>query len=109
MGFGESSVYVRPFHRAAGGRWQISPGGGGYPVWSRDEHTLYYQGLNSRINAVEYAANGDSFTAGMPRVWSETPVRLEEGGLIERSTWRQTGSVSSCSQETKSRPTRRSC
>ena len=74
---GRAEVYVRPFHNAAGGKWQISTGGGGYSFWSRDGRALYYVALASdgRIMAVDYTASAASFTVGKPRVWSEAPVR----------------------------------
>ena len=38
---GKRDVYVSPFP-GPGGRVQVSPDGGGPPVWSRDGRTLYY-------------------------------------------------------------------
>ena len=99
---GRSEVYVRPFHHAADGKWQISTngsaGGGTYSFWSRDGHALYYVGLDYRIMVVEYTATGESFTAGTPRVWSETPVRSPAPGF-QPWTWRPTASVSRYSRE----------
>jgi len=63
-------VYVRPFP-PTGGRWQISTAGGMFPVWSRDGHELLFKTMDRRMMAVSYAAKGDSFAAGRPRVWSE--------------------------------------
>ena len=37
--------------------------------------------LDQRIMVVEYTATGKSFTAGTPRVWSETPVRAAPQGF----------------------------
>jgi len=70
-------VYVRPFH-GPGGVSQISAGGGGYPVWSRDGRELLFETLDQRVMAVSYTAKGDSFAAGKPRAWSE--IRLLETG-----------------------------
>jgi serine/threonine-protein kinase len=39
---GSLEVYVRPFPNTAGGRWQVSRGGGAQPMWSRDGRELYY-------------------------------------------------------------------
>ncbi|MFN5202114.1 MAG: protein kinase domain-containing protein [Gemmatimonas sp.] len=39
---GTAEIYVRPFP-GAGGRIQVSNGGGSEPVWSRDGRTLYYR------------------------------------------------------------------
>ena len=79
---GLSQVYVRPFHRS-GGKWQISTDLGWYSFWSRDGRALYYMTGGTRIMVVDYMANGDSFDAGKPRVWSETPIRNMGGQFTE--------------------------
>ena len=72
---GVFEVYVRPFP-GPGGRWQISTGGGDFPIWSRDGRELFFESRDRSIMATAYAARGDSFTAGKPRVWSETRLTL---------------------------------
>jgi Tol biopolymer transport system component len=64
-------VYVRPFHSQAGGKWQVSTGGGTRPSWTRDGKTLFFENLDDQIMTVPYTASGDSFVAGKPRLWSE--------------------------------------
>jgi Tol biopolymer transport system component/predicted Ser/Thr protein kinase len=76
---GTNEVYVRPFP-GPGGKWQISTGGGLFPLWSRDGRELLFQTLDRRVMAVGYNAKGDSFDAGKPRVWSETRL-LNLAGL----------------------------
>ena len=71
---GRFEVYVRPFQSSGGGKWQISNGGGAYSFWSRDGRELYFKALDL-IMVTDYTAKGDSFEAGKPRVWSETPIR----------------------------------
>jgi serine/threonine protein kinase/Tol biopolymer transport system component len=63
-------VYVRPFPGPGGAR-QISSGGGWFPVWSPKGRELFFRGSDSRIMVVSYAASGDSFVPGKPRVWSD--------------------------------------
>ncbi len=41
---GQYEVYVRPFPDVNGGRWQVSSGGGGWPLWSPDGRELFYAG-----------------------------------------------------------------
>ena len=41
---GEFEVYVRPFPDVTGGRWQVSSGGGGWPLWSPNGRELFYTG-----------------------------------------------------------------
>jgi serine/threonine-protein kinase len=71
---GTFEVYVRPFP-GPGGRRQVSNGGGRFPLWSRDGRELLFENVDQHIMAVGYTANGDSFAAGKPRVWSETRLR----------------------------------
>ncbi len=72
---GRREVYVRPAQSSGGGKWQISTGGGIYSFWSRDGRELYFMSPDNHIMVAEYTAKGDSFEAGKPRVWSETPIR----------------------------------
>jgi serine/threonine-protein kinase len=74
---GQDEVYVRRFHSAVGGKWQLSTNSGTYPLWSRDGRTLYYVTEDDRniTMVAEYTAKGDQFTPGTPRVWSDTPIR----------------------------------
>lgn len=79
---GRREVFVRPFPgggASGAGRWQISTGGGRFPIWSRDGRELFYGGLDNRIMAAAYTAKGDSFAAGKPRPWSN-PQLLENNG-----------------------------
>jgi Tol biopolymer transport system component len=64
-------IYVRPFPaNPSGGKWQISSGGGDYPIWSQNGQELFYQGSDG-IMAVAYTAKGGTFTANKARVWSD--------------------------------------
>ena len=52
---GRREVFVRPFPRPqpdGGGKWQISNGNGGTPIWSRNGHELFFQG--QEIMVVDY-------------------------------------------------------
>jgi serine/threonine-protein kinase len=77
---GISEVYVRPF-LGAGGKWQISTGGGGYPRWSRNGRDLFYRTPDNRIMVVTYAASGNSFRADRPQLWSPGQLGLRPGGV----------------------------
>jgi len=69
---GSGEIYVRPFPARSGSKWQISAGGGGYPVWSSNGHELFYEsGDPGIIMAVDYTVEGDKFVPGKPRIWSE--------------------------------------
>jgi hypothetical protein len=69
---GSNEVYVRPFpETAAGGKWQVSSGGGQVPVWSPDGRNLFFETLDNRIVEAGYTVKGDTFVASKPRVWSD--------------------------------------
>jgi serine/threonine-protein kinase len=66
---GHPEVYVRPFPPASGSKWQISSGGGLYPLWSNNGRELFYETADNRIMVVDYTAGGASFVPGKPRLW----------------------------------------
>ena len=41
-----------------------------FAAWSPSRRELYYEGLDNRIQVVDYAVRGASFEAGKPRQWS---------------------------------------
>ena len=71
---GTEQVFVRSFP-GPGGKWKVSANGGKFPAWSAATHELFFLGGDDRIIAASYTIQGDSFSAGVPRVWSPTPVR----------------------------------
>jgi serine/threonine-protein kinase len=75
---GTAEVFVRPFP-GPGGEWQISEGGGRFPVWSRNGRDLFFLGTDQRIRVVSYTARGSSFFPGTPRLWSN--VRVADLGV----------------------------
>jgi serine/threonine-protein kinase len=66
-------VYVRPFP-GPGGKWQISTGGGFEATWSKTRRELLYRAIDNRIMVVSYTADGDSFKADKPRLWSDQAI-----------------------------------
>ncbi|HEV2200649.1 MAG TPA: protein kinase [Bryobacteraceae bacterium] len=70
---GAYEIYVRAFPDASsgGGKWQISSGGGTYPMWSRTARQLFFETLDNRVMAAAYTVQGNSFVAEKPRPWSE--------------------------------------
>jgi eukaryotic-like serine/threonine-protein kinase len=73
---GTNEIYVQSFPDP-GDRRQISNGGGRFPVWSPNGRELFYQNPEDKIMVVDFQAEGDSFVADKPRVWSE--IRLPSG------------------------------
>jgi serine/threonine-protein kinase len=71
---GDEEIFVRPFP-GPGGKWKVSTKGGKFPVWSAATRDILFLGGDDRIMAASYSTQADSFTAGVPRVWSPTQVR----------------------------------
>jgi eukaryotic-like serine/threonine-protein kinase len=73
---GEKQVWVSSFAGAlsgAGGKWQISSGGGSEPMWRGDGRELFYMEGN-KVMAVEVNGDGESFQANTPKALFEAPV-----------------------------------
>ena len=81
---GTYEVYVRAFPDK-GGKWQISNGGGAFPVWSHNGRELFFRTGDNRIMVAAYAVKGDSFVPDKPRVWSEKP--LADFGIIGTASY----------------------
>jgi serine/threonine protein kinase/Tol biopolymer transport system component len=62
---GWSEVYVVPFQQGSG-KWQISTGGGRFPVWARNGKQLYYRD-NGNVMGVDVTTQ-PVFRASTPRV-----------------------------------------
>jgi hypothetical protein len=67
---GSEEVYVRRFP-GPGGKWQISTGGGDWPVWSKKGSELFYRSREGVVMVASYRANGEAFVASKPRRWAE--------------------------------------
>jgi Tol biopolymer transport system component len=71
-GSGTSSVYVRELE--GDGKWQVSPGNGGYPRWSADGRQLFYVDLTApgRPLMKVDVADAKSFRNGAPQIAVES-------------------------------------
>lgn len=58
---GRDEVFVRPFPEVSAGKWQVSSGGGGSPVWGKRGTELFYIGSSNTLIAARYAAAAGSF------------------------------------------------
>jgi len=74
---GRDEVYVQPFPSLEG-KWQVSIGGGGQPVWSKDGRELFYRGEGSMM-AVSITP-GSAFSAGRPQKLFEDRFFNKGGG-----------------------------
>ena len=69
---GRNEVYVRPVPDVDTGRWQVSTGGGAWPLWARNGKELFYVGPSGAVMGVAID-RGSTFRVG-------NPTRLFEGG-----------------------------
>lgn len=79
---GTPQAYVRSL-LAPGGRWLLSSSdaqGAGFSVfWSSNGRELFYTTPEGRIMAVSYTSNGETFSAGQPRLWSPRRIGVAVG------------------------------
>ncbi len=68
---GAYRVFVVPFP-GPGGKWQISPEGGGTPRWRRDGQEIFYLTADNKLMAAEVSAHGSSFEVGAVQALFET-------------------------------------
>jgi Tol biopolymer transport system component len=84
---GRPEVYVRPAVSpgavgtvaAAGGQWQVSTAGGGFPAWRPDGKELYYVDPASVMMAASISVTGTTIAPGAPVVLF--PTRVAGGGV----------------------------
>jgi len=69
---GPYEIYVRPYPEVNAGKWQVSTGGGDWPIWSPDGRELFYH-------------NRDAFMA--VSVKSEPSLSLETPRILFRGTY----------------------
>ncbi len=62
---GKAEIYVRSFPDVNKGKWQVSSGGGGSPLWSPDGRELFYRSGNATM-AVEVETD-PTFKRGNPK------------------------------------------
>jgi serine/threonine-protein kinase len=72
---GVNEIYVRAFGRnasRASGKWQVSSGGGGDPIWARSGRELFFVAVGN-VMVTEYQHVNGTFVASKPRVWTMMP------------------------------------
>jgi Tol biopolymer transport system component len=65
-----AEVYVQTFPEH-GGKWQVSTGGGDFPIWSRDGRELYFISADRKMMAVAVSGGGNKFEVGVPKALFE--------------------------------------
>lgn len=77
---GRYEVYVRPFPDVESRIWQVSTGGGRYPLWANNGRELVYRGGDRWVIAATYTADS------VFNVQTREP--LFDPGFTGHSTWR---------------------
>jgi serine/threonine protein kinase len=79
---GLPEVYVVPFHTGAegpsiaGGKWQVSSGGGNFPGWRPDGKELFFAGLGgTTLWSASVRETGERFESDVPRFLFDIPAR----------------------------------
>ena len=70
---GNDEIYLSPFP-AAGGKWQVSQGGGVQPQWKHDGSALYYLAPGGKLMEASVRENGSAVEIGTPKELFQTPV-----------------------------------
>jgi len=76
---GRGEVYVRSYP-PGGGKWQVSDGGGGQPLWSGDGRELFYR-TDDGVMVADIEVSGDTFRAGKPQTLVTGTFRGGASGL----------------------------
>lgn len=63
---GRDEVYVSTFP-VGGSKWQISNGGGNYPIWSKDGKQIYYRSPDNHLMVAPVTFTNASVQPGAPR------------------------------------------
>ncbi len=70
---GKPEIYVTPFPQA-GGKWQVSQGGGVTPSWRDDGRGLYYKTPDGKLMEASVASKGSALEVGTPTEFSKTQL-----------------------------------
>jgi eukaryotic-like serine/threonine-protein kinase len=81
---GRSEIYVVPFP-GSGGKWQVSVGGGDWPVWSADGKELFYLSPDQRLMSVAIRDNGSTLEHDQPVALFQARVLGGLGGRYDAS------------------------
>lgn len=75
---GRDEIYVTPFP-GAGGKWEVSAGGGIQPIWSADGKELFYLSTDDRIMAFDVRERDSTIEFGTPQPLFQAPVFAAPG------------------------------
>ncbi|MFI5165494.1 MAG: protein kinase [Thermoanaerobaculales bacterium] len=76
---GKTEIYITPFPQA-GGKWQVSQGGGLTPSWRADGQGLYFSTPDGRLMEAPVAAKGPAVEVGAPHEFSKVQMSSPNPG-----------------------------
>ncbi len=69
-----AEIYVVPFGSGSG-KWEVSIGGGHFPVWRRDGKELFYLSLDNKLMSAEVSEQGATLVIGkVAQLFQANPV-----------------------------------
>jgi DNA-binding winged helix-turn-helix (wHTH) protein/Tol biopolymer transport system component len=72
---GKFEVYVQPFPKSGGGKWQVSANGGTQPRWRHDGRELFYLAADHHVMAVGVNADAAAFHITTSKLLFELHVK----------------------------------
>jgi Tol biopolymer transport system component len=63
---GQPEVYVSPYPNTDRGQWQVSTGGGRFPLWARTSRELFFMAPDGALMGVQVKATGQTWAATAP-------------------------------------------
>jgi Tol biopolymer transport system component len=82
---GELDVYVRPFPDVDRGVWQVTRGGGTFPLWARSGRELFYVKTNGTMMSVPVETTVATWRAGTPIELFRGPYFIRGDGSLGRN------------------------
>jgi Tol biopolymer transport system component len=76
---GPFEIYVRPFPDAAGGKWQVSSGGGDFPRWRADSKELFFITSDRKLMAADVVERSGVPEIGVAHLLFETRISYPAG------------------------------
>jgi len=76
---GENEVFIRPFPDVNGGKWQVSNGRAGAPLWAHSGRELFY--VSGKTMYAVAIHSGPTFSAERPRALFTIPDGVRVGSL----------------------------
>jgi Tol biopolymer transport system component len=77
---GSDEVFVQPFPALKSRKWQVSPGGGSRPLWSRDGSEIFFLNARNYLMAASVTSRDGALAIGRSKVLFKTAGFVPLGG-----------------------------